>query len=101
MIFIVFLQVKVLSNFPGLAQTKGNQPKLLRKILDFIVDRTFLAKFSYTGKLVKGQKRKISFSQKKNIVDLLYAIASKVDKTYEKDDLKTYLRDKILKHAAE
>lgn len=96
----VFLQFKILSTFPGMARTKSNQPKLLRAIVYFIVDRVFLAQFSFSGKSVKGQ-RKISFIGKQNIVALLYSIARKVDRAYEEDDMKEHLRDKVLKYAAE
>lgn len=94
------LQINVLSCFPGVKQTKGNQPKLLKKIVGCIMDRDFLAKFSFTGKLAKGQ-RKISFQNQKNIMALLYPIASKIDKTFEEEDVSGYLKDKILRYAAE
>lgn len=79
---------------------KGNQPKLLRKIVDFIFDRYFLAQFTYCGKLVKSH-RKGSFKEKKNIIELLHGIAHKVDKNYDEETFTLHLKDKILRYAGE
>lgn len=80
---------------------KGNQPKLLKKITDFIIDRYFLAQFTYSGKLVTRGHRKNSFKERKNIVVLLYGIACKVDKNYEEENFTLHLKDKILRYAGE
>lgn len=94
------MQIRILSTFPGMKKCKGNQPKLLKHVAHIIVDRVFLAQFSYSGKSLKNQ-RKMAFTERKNIVALLYSVAGKVDTAYEEDDMKLHLRDKILKYAAE
>lgn len=98
--FFIVSQIKVLSSFPGMNRTKGNQPKLLRKIVYFIMDRRFMANFTYSGKSTKGQ-RKIAFKMQQNIIGLLYSIVSKIDKSFDKDNLTLYLKDNILKYASE
>lgn len=92
--------MRTLSTFPGMARTKGNQPKLLKKLTEIIFERVFLAQFTFSGKSVKGQ-RKNSFKQNVNIIALLYSVACEIDKSYDEDDFKAHLRDKILKYAGE
>lgn len=78
---------------------KGNQMKLLRKLVALIIDRYFLAQFTYSGRSVKGQ-RKNSFKKNENIIAFLYSVANRIDKNYEKGDFEDNLKV-ILKYAGE
>lgn len=94
------LQVKMLSTFSGVRRIKGNHTKMLRAVIALIIDRYFMAGFSYSGKSVKGQ-RKTPLKSYENILSLLYSVANKIDKNYEKEDFEADLKDKILKYAGE
>lgn len=94
-----FLEVTCLSKFLKMGWARGNQPKLLKMVVDLLMDRLFLSKFSFSGKSI-GQKKN-SFKDRSNIVELLYAITSHIDRNYEKTDFVSHLRDKILKYAGE
>lgn len=83
-----------------MSRIKGNQAKLLKAVVNLIIDHFFMAQFTFSGKTVKGQ-RKYSFKKKANIIALLYSVASQIDKNYGKDDFDIHLRDKILKYAGE
>lgn len=91
--------MKILSRFPGINQTRGNQPKLLKKIFGFLIEKQFLAdKICYSR---KSAKKPVAFIAKANVVSLLQSIAVKIDRNYDFEDLKLDLRDKIIKHAGE
>lgn len=73
--------------------------KLLRKLVALIIDRYFLAQFTYSGRAVKGQ-RKNSFKKNENIIDFLYSVAKTIDKNYDRLDFEDNLKS-ILKYAGE
>lgn len=94
--------MKTLVNFPGSdsAVVNGNQPKLLKQIINVIVERKFLSNFTWTGKSTKGQKKQ-SFQDSKNIVRLIYDIAFHHDDSYQYKHFVNHLVNKVLKYAYE
>lgn len=73
--------------------------KLLKKLVAWIIDRYFLAQFTYAGRAVKGH-RKNSFKKNENIIEFLYSVAKTIDKNYERLDFEDNLKS-ILKYAGE
>lgn len=88
-----------MSRFPGINQTRGNQPKLLKRIIGFLMEKQFLAdKVCYSR---KSAKKTVALKAKTNFISLLHSIAVKIDKNYDFEDMMLDLRDKIIKHAGE
>lgn len=100
-LFLFVSQVNVLSSYSGVNRTKGNQPKLLKKIVNCIMDSKFMATFNYSGKTTKKDgPRKNSFKDQTNVVALLYSIVSNIDKHFVEADFTEFLKE-ICKRATE
>lgn len=78
----------------------GNQPKLLKYVVYCILDRQFLATFTWSGKSVGGKTKK-SLSKSTHIIDLFYSIVSKIDSSYNHPAFIDNLKNKIMKYAYE
>lgn len=78
----------------------GCRLKILKRFLFSIIDRIFLANFTWTGK-TNGPERKIAFSKFENVLDLMFTLVKKNDEHYPLKTLKDYLINRILKYAYE
>lgn len=74
--------------------------KTLRTVLGMLIERRFLAQFTWSGKSKPGI-RKLALKDRDDIVNLLYTIASQIHPKYVKTVFKRDLVDKILKFAYE
>lgn len=74
--------------------------KTLKILLGLIIDRRFLAEFTWSGKSVPGV-RKIAFRDLNHIVDLIYDMTSKVHTKYTRPSYHKDLVDRVLKFAHE
>lgn len=64
------------------------------------MDRTFLSKFTWTGKSIGG-RAEMAFKNLEKINELLYGIVSSIDDKYDKSTFLDHLKNKILKYAYE
>lgn len=78
----------------------GNTPKLLKSILYSLIDRTFFATFTWSGKASKGQTKN-SLRKYPKFVDFLYAVVTKFDEKYQYSLFLEHLKNKIIKYAYE
>lgn len=100
MVFFLFSQIENLAQVPNMKSAIGNQGRLLKLVMHSIIDRSYLANFNWKGISRIGDKR-IAFCNAENLVELLYAIVTKIDSSYSYDVFIFTLKEKILKHAYE
>ncbi|XP_031625088.1 uncharacterized protein LOC116348694 [Contarinia nasturtii] len=93
------LAVNCLANIPDVKGNIGNQPKILKKLLLEIMDKSLIAQFSWTGKSSNGKKK--SFKNLINVKDLLYKCVNRIDVNFTEILAENYLKNKILKYASD
>lgn len=98
---INFPQITALSDFPGIKTAKGNKPKLMKHVLFTMVERSFLASFTWTGKAGKGQPRKHAIRDYPNFLQVLHFILKKLEGSYDDDMFYDHLKNKVLCYAYE
>lgn len=64
-----------------------------------MIEKTALAFFTWTGKVPKGQKRKIAFRDYMNILQFLHRIVSKLDGKYAYELFLDHLKNKVISQA--
>lgn len=74
--------------------------RTLKIVLGLMIDRRFLAEFTWSGKSVPGV-RKTAFRDQSHIVDILYKMTLQVHPKYARTSFHKDLVDKILKFAFE
>lgn len=99
---MIFIQVEHISRMPEnqLVIHGGCRLKILKRFLSSILDRAFLANFTWTGKTI-GTDRKIPFGKFKKILDLMFALVTKNDENYPRKTMTDFLVNRILKYAYE
>lgn len=75
--------------------------KSMRMVLNFLIDRQFLADFTWTGKTKKIGSRKHALREFNGVVDLIYEIVAHWHPNYMRTDFHKDLVDKVLKFAYE
>lgn len=66
-----------------------------------MIDRVFLAEYTWTGKTVGGRANKKSFKTLKKINDFIYETVNTIDGGYSQSTFLDHLKNKILKYAYE
>lgn len=88
------------TDFPGMNALLGNKPKLLKKVVFSIIDRSFLSNFTWTGKSIKNQT-KSALKDFPRMVDVFQSIVGNLDNGYDKTIFLKHLKEKIMKYAYE
>lgn len=95
----IYPQINSFTNFPGMKSNIGNKPKQLKSVLYKLIDQTFLASFTWTGKVPKGQKRKHALKDYPNTLRVLRFILEKLEGSYNEEMFLNHLKNKVIKHA--
>lgn len=93
-----FIQIATL--FGAVPKDIKTPVKMAKKILLMIMDRVFLAQFTWTGKSRPGT-RKIAFQEYNRTVGIIFALTSKIHRSYTKEQYRKDMVDRIFKFAYE
>lgn len=89
-----------MANVPKVNGAIGDQKKMLKVVLQNIMEGTFAAEFTWTGKTVANRK-KMAFKKLKNMNELLFSIVVHIDPSYRRSEFDSHLINKVLKYAYE
>lgn len=89
-----------MSNEPEVKIALGNRVKMSRILVYKIVEKAFLAEFTWTGRSI-GDRVKMKFKELVNINRLLYSVVSNIDVNYDRKTFSEHLISRILKYAYE
>lgn len=74
--------------------------KTVKTVLGLIIDRRFLAEFTWSGKSKPGTRKK-PFRDEKNVINLIHTIALQKHTTYTREQFEKDMVDKVFKFAYE
>lgn len=92
---IPFKQVTAHSEF---VIKKLNQDQLLKRLVYGIIDRHFLAEFTWSGKSTSG-KKKLAFRDLTNVLNLIQTVIRIKYNSYSDEDFRDSVINKVLKFA--
>lgn len=72
--------------------------KTVKTVLGLLIDRIFLAKFTWSGRSKPGT-RKIALCDFTESLKFIYTVASKIHMGYTKEDFRSDMVDNVLKFA--